>query len=200
MFSHVCFLSPVIFCKATDSVQPATTKGIHFFPHCRNTHLSRIAWIGHDALPLCCLALSCPFGNHLLAVQPAQIEPVSSAVWPLDLECIPAVSGSAWIRLFIAWSPSLGCEIPEGEDCVSFISLLLTPCAMSGIEVVFSGFDLYSVALNWNCKSWLHRVYSPIQKKDMFTNNCCQERREHGVIWESQAGGNWRKGTEGWLW
>lgn len=44
--------------------------------------------------------------------------------------------------------PFLGCESPEDEDRALFISLFLTPCTVSGIELVFIDFDLHLIALN----------------------------------------------------
>ena len=183
MFSHIWFWSPVIFCKAVDRGDPATAKGTSISSHTtkKNTHLFKIRWnrpcctsslLSGTVLPLwkspayslACTERACFF----CCVAPGSWAYPHNFTW-----CSKQV-------IYCTLSPSLGSEIPEGEDCVSFISLLLTPCMVSGIELVFSDFDLRLIALNWNCKSGLPRVYSPIQKKDTVTNNCHQDRGNVG--------------------
>lgn len=182
MFNHIWFWSPVIFCKAVACVDLAVAKGTSISSHTKEVlTCPKLVGTGHAALPLCSLALCCPFGNYLLTAQAAQREPVPSAVWALDLECPPTVSRSTQIRVFIVGRLPVGIWDPQGGKlCRTPLSLLLTPCRMSGIELVFSDFDLYLIALKLNCKSWLPRVYGTIQKKDMFTNNRHQDRGNVG--------------------
>lgn len=98
--------------------------------------------------------------------------------------------------IYCILSPLLGCEIPEGEDCVSFISLLLIPCTGSGIELVFSNFDLHLIVLNWNCKSWLQRFMAQSRRK---TQIAIKIESTRGYI-RIPYWGSWSKGTERWVW
>lgn len=95
-------------------------------PQYRNTHLSKIAWIDQAVLPLCRLAFSCPFRNYLPTARPAQVEPVPSSVLPRYLVCSCSFMWCLESGYLFVLSSPLACEIPEGEDCVSFISTLNT--------------------------------------------------------------------------
>lgn len=139
---HLVFMPPVTFCKAVDSVHPPASKGKSIpFPATK--------------IPTF-LALSEQTVLHFLTAvwhSPISLEINTDRAQPLL--CVAAISqgyscGFMGLNMVIycILSPLLGCEIPEGEDCVSFISLLLIPCTGSGIELVFSNFDLHLIVLN----------------------------------------------------
>lgn len=184
MLDHIWFLTLLSYFTRllmVFTLLPLKTNLLWSLPQYRNTHLSKIAWIDQAVLPLFRLALSCPFRNYLPTARPAQVEPVPSSVLPRYRVCSCSFMWCLESGYLFVLSSPLACEILRVR-IESPSSLLLTPCMVSGIELVCSDSDVHLIALNWNCKSWLQRFYNLIQRKDVYANKCHWDRKEHAVI------------------